>query len=138
MSTLAFEDVPPGDSTKYNRRCAPDLQKYSWDRGRWICKAWECSDVRLSHGWRVGYGVVEAVVEVDDAAPDGEEDAVVEASVVGADALASTTIVRVLVALKKGTSKLVAKKAANDRCEVFLKESDQTSTEHGISCIGRR
>jgi hypothetical protein len=54
----------------------------------------------LSRGWRFGYGVVEAVVEVDDAAPDGEEDGVVEASVVGMiEGAASTIIVRVLVAV---------------------------------------
>ena len=53
--------------------------------------------MELSHAAGLGYGVVVvAVVEVDVVA-GAEVEGVVEASVVGADALASTITVRVLV-----------------------------------------
>ena len=58
--------------------------------GRQICKVGQCCDVRLSRGWRFGYGVVVvAVVEADGEAP-----------FVGMiDGLASMMTVRVLVAV---------------------------------------
>ena len=50
--------------------------------GRQICKVGQCCGAGLGRGLRVGYGVVEAAVEVVDVLADGEEEAVVEASIV--------------------------------------------------------
>ena len=61
---------------------------------------WRRRSAGLSRGWGIGYGVVEAAVEVVDVLADGEEEAVVEASIVEMiEGAASMMIVRVLVAV---------------------------------------